>query len=403
VAHEAVFRRWGKLREWIAAEREFLIWRTGLEAARRAWQDTPDASKPDALLMGAALSQAESWLAKRAEALSSRDREFIALSIERERKARGRARRVQAFFYLAMVGIIGGLLFVLNESAIKAEWRWVATERPFITANISPYVLNPAAERALKPGDSFRECASDQAKDYCPEMIIVPAGSFMMGSPPTEKGRYDSEGPQHIVTIAKPIAVAKVELTFDELDTCVAYGDCAPAVSDGGWGRGQRPAIIVTSDEAERYVAWLSRITGKLYRLLSEAEYEYAARAGTQTAYPWGDDIGKNNANCAGCGSQWDHRQTAPVGSFAPNKFGLYDMVGNVWELVEDCAHDNYKDAPVDGSAWVEGGDCRRRIGRGSSWNNLPRDLRSASRYINATDARPGRLSFRVGRTLVAP
>jgi formylglycine-generating enzyme required for sulfatase activity len=403
VAHEAVFRRWDKLREWIAAEREFLIWRTGLEAARRAWRDTPDALKPDALLMGAALSQAESWLAKRAEALSSRDREFIVLSIERERKVRGRARRVQALFYLLVVGIIGSLLFVLNESAIKAEWRWFATERPFITANISPYVLNPAAERALKPGDSFRECASDQAKDYCPEMIVVPAGSFMMGSPPTEKGRYDSEGPQHSITIAKPIAVAKVELTFDELDTCVAYGDCAPAATDNGWGRGQRPAIIVTSDDVERYLAWLSRITGKLYRLLSEAEYEYAARAGTQTAYPWGDDIGKNNANCVGCGSQWDNRQTAPVGSFAPNKFGLYDMVGNVWELVEDCAHDNYKDAPVDGSAWIEGGDCRRRIGRGGPWSNAPRDLRSASRYINATNARPGHLGFRVGRTLIAP
>ena len=122
-------------------------------------------------------------------------------------------------------------------------------------------------------------------------MVVVPAGSFMMGSPPTEKGRNTNEGPQHNVTIAKPFAVSKFELTFDEWDTCVAYGDCPSASSDSGWGRGQQPVINVTWDDAQRYVAWLSKMTGKPYRLLSEAEYEYATRGGTQTAYPWGDDI----------------------------------------------------------------------------------------------------------------
>ena len=109
-------------------------------------------------------------------------------------------------------------------------------------------------------------------------------------------------------------------------------------VSDSGWGRGRRPVIDVTWDDAQTYVAWLSKITGKPYRLLTEAEYEYAARAGTETAYPWGDEIGDGTmANCDGCGSQWDNKQTAPVGSFAANGFGLYDMVGNVWEWTEDC------------------------------------------------------------------
>jgi formylglycine-generating enzyme required for sulfatase activity len=405
VAHEAIFRRWGKLREWVASEREFLAWRSGLEAARRAWEATPGGFKREALLMGAGLMHAESWLRKRAEDLSRPDREFIALSIERERKARGRARRVQALVYVLLVGIIGSLLFVLNEAAIRAQWRWVSTERPFIAAKISPYALKSAAEHVLKPDPNkgFRECADEPGKDYCPVMIVIPAGSFMMGSPPTEKGRSASEGPQHTVTITEPFAVAKFELTFDEWDTCVAYGDCAPGVTDTGWGRGQQPVINVGWDDAQRYAAWLSKVTGKPYRLLSEAEYEYAARAGAQRAYPWGDDIGKNNANCDGCGSQWDRRQTAPVGSFAANKFGLHDMVGNVFEWVEDCIHSNYSGAPANGSAWSEGSGCKFHVVRGGNWALSPDTVRSASRYGISTAERTYGLGFRVGRTLNAP
>jgi formylglycine-generating enzyme required for sulfatase activity len=169
-------------------------------------------------------------------------------------------------------------------------------------------------------------------------------------------------------------------LTFAEWDACVAHGDCVPHISDSGWGRGRRPAINVSWYDAQSYVAWLSRITGKEYRLLSEAEYEYAARAGTQTAYPWGDKIGKNNANCVECGSQWDGKQTAPVGSFAANGFGLYDMVGNVIEWVEDCYQDSYNGAPVDGAAWT-GGDCRGRVVRGGSYGSAADSLRSAAPY----------------------
>ena len=135
--------------------------------------------------------------------------------------------------------------------------------------------------------------------------------------------------------------------------------------------------INVNWDDAKLYVAWLSQVTGKTYRLLSEAEYEYATRAGTTTAYPWGDDIklnGQAMADCAGCGSKWDNSQTAPVGSFAPNKFGLYDMVGNVFEWTEDCVHKNYGGAPPDGSAWLQAnaGDCTNRILRGGSWGGSP-------------------------------
>src|SRR5262249_50391747 len=148
--------------------------------------------------------------------------------------------------------------------------------RPYMQAQVRPHVLPPADEQALKPKETFKECASERGKDYCPEMVVVPAGSFMMGSPSTEKGRPASEDQQHIVTIGRPFAVAKFALTFDEWDTCVTYGDCPQGVSDSGWGRGQQPVINVTWDDAQRYVAWLSKMTGKPYRLLTEAEYEYA-------------------------------------------------------------------------------------------------------------------------------
>ena len=209
------------------------------------------------------------------------------------------------------------------------------------------------------------------------------------------------------MTIAKPFAVSKYELTFADWDACVAGGGCnGYKPVDQGWGRGQQPAVNVNWDDAQAYVAWLAEMTGKTYRLLSEAEYEYAARAGTTTAYPWGDDIkldGQAMADCDGCGSKWDAQQTAPVGSFAPNKFGLYDMVGNVFEWTEHCVHKNYDGAPADGSAWIAGGDCTTVILRGGSWNGTPVYLRSANRGGGTTGTRGNNLGFRVGRTLLAP
>jgi formylglycine-generating enzyme required for sulfatase activity len=156
----------------------------------------------------------------------------------------------------------------------------------------------------------------------------------------------------------------------------------------------------VTWDDAKEYIAWLNRITGKEYRLLTEAEWEYAARAGATTAYFWDDEIGQANANCVGCGSQWDGKQTSPVGSFKANAFGLYDMHGNVYEWVEDTWHDSYKGAPVDGTAWLQGGDARSRVVRGGSWNSIPRVPRAASRYRNSTDGRNNLFGFRLARTL---
>ena len=395
VAHEAIFRRWDKLRNWIAAEREFLAWRTGLEAARRAWQATLDSSKnEDALLMGAALTQAQSWLAKRRDDLPVIDRDFIDQSSRRERRARSRARRVQALVYVLLVGSIAGLIGWINQSYLREQLNWYTTVRPYMLRQVRPYVLTAAAERALKPGDSFRECAKD-----CPEMVVVPAGEFMMGSPADERDHYGNEDPLHRVTIARPLAVSKFEVTFEQWDACVAVGTCAH-VPDSNMGRGTQPVINVTWDHVQQYVAWFSKMTGRPYRLLSEAEWEYAARAGTTTAYSWGDEIGKNNANCNGCGSEWDSRRTAPVGSFAPNQFGLYDMHGNVWEWVEDCLHTNYEGAPKDGSAWIAQGDCNNRVIRGGSWIGYPVGLRSALRFWFSADDHGTDLGFRVARTL---
>ncbi|MBV8105826.1 MAG: SUMF1/EgtB/PvdO family nonheme iron enzyme [Hyphomicrobiales bacterium] len=254
--------------------------------------------------------------------------------------------------------------------------------------------LTIAQERALKAGDSFKECAN------CPEMIVAPAGRFTMGSPAGQGA--DDEQPQHEVTIAKPFAAARFALTFDEWDACASHGDCKKNVGDEGWGRGRRPVINVNWDDAQIYLKWLSKLTGKPYRLLSESEYEYAARAGTQTPYPWGDGLklnGKAMANCAGCGSQWDGKQTAPVGSFPANAFGLYDMAGNVRAWTEDCGNENYRGAPADGSPWTSG-DCSRRVVRGGSWGDFPDDLRSADRDWAYSDYRIDFLGFRVARTL---
>jgi formylglycine-generating enzyme required for sulfatase activity len=262
-------------------------------------------------------------------------------------------------------------------------------------ANVGP--LMAAQERALKPGDSFKEGAD------CPEMIVVPAGRFVMGSPEGQ-GPLD-EHPPHWVTIAKPFAVAKFALTFDEWDACAARGGCRSDVNDNGFGRGRHPVINVSWDDAQAYVKWLSSISGKPYRLLSEAEYEYAARAGSQTKYPWGDDVklnGQAMANCKGCGGQWDGKQkTAPVGSFPANAFGLHDMIGNVWAWTEDCWNASYQGAPADGSPWTSH-DWSRHVVRGGSWGDVPDRLRSVNRHQGgtATGVRRDNLGFRVARTL---
>ena len=452
LAHEAIFRRWDKLHDWMAAEREFLIWRSGLEIDLHRWEAAPAGSKEDALLMGLGLWQALTWLEKRRNDLPQALCEFIVHSENADVKRREAARqqeilRVKAEGELARLKaeqdaheqrerantqerarreaeivaakarvdarrlrILVGVLSVVIVTGVTA-WEFRALrEFVFWFSNVRDYVLTADRERTftLKQGGTFRECAKVQERDYCPEMVVVPAGSFEMGSPATETSHKPEEEPLHRITIAKPFAVAKFELTFDEWDICVAYGDCRH-VNDFGWGRGQQPVIDVAWDDAQQYVAWFSKLTGKHYRLLTEAEYEYAARAGKQTAYPWGDTIGDNNSNCRGCGSQWDGKKPGPVNSFAANGFGLYDMVGNIWEWVEDCYHSKYEvqtpegraDAPTDGSEWKAAcPDVNHRVIRGGSWTDPLENIRSATRPGAIFDLRGDFLGFRLGRTL---
>ena len=241
-------------------------------------------------------------------------------------------------------------------------------------------------------GSVFRDCGQ------CPEMVVVPPGRFRMSDLTGAGG--SSERPVHDVTIAAPFAVGRYEVTFAEWDACVAGGGCTHRPGDEeGWGRGTRPVIKVSWDDAQEYVRWLSRETDKPYRLLSEAEWEYAARAGSTTKYHWGNDVGTNKANCDGCGSQWDDKRTALVGSFEPNAFGLFDTAGNVWEWVEDCWNGTYSGAPADGSAWTSG-NCDARVLRGGSWYYDPRRIRSADRSTSGSGGRGNLFGFRVARTL---
>jgi len=261
--------------------------------------------------------------------------------------------------------------------------------------------LSAEQERALQPKETFRECTS------CPPVIVVPAGSFVMGSPAKEPERLANEGPQHAVTIWQQFAVGVFAVTFDEWDACVAAGGCdGYKPSDQDWGRGRRPVINVSWDDAKTYVAWLAKKTGKPYRLPSEAEREYVTRAGTATAFWWGGSISTSQANyngkyTYGSGAKGDVRQrTVAVDSFAANPWGLYQVHGNVYEWTEDCYHASYAEAPTDGSAWISSGCGTGRVLRGGSWVHDPQYLRSASRDWTAEGYRTNFLGFRVARTL---
>ena len=247
-------------------------------------------------------------------------------------------------------------------------------------------------------GETFREALESGGQG--PEMVVIPAGSFRMGCLSDDEDCGSAELPVHEVTIPRALAVSKHEVTFDDYDRFTrATG--RGMEDDEGWGRGSRPVINVTWHDAKDYAAWLSSETGGAYRLLSEAEWEYAARAGTETKYSWGNDLKTNQANCYDCGSRWDDQGTAPVGSFAPNAFGLHDVHGNVDEWVEDCENPNYEGAPSDGSAWMSG-DCSRRVLRGGSWTSEFYDdrasLRVAARVSTYPELEFSDTGFRVAR-----
>ena len=265
--------------------------------------------------------------------------------------------------------------------------------------------------RKYPAGTKLRDC------NECPELVVVPPGTYMMGSPESETGREDDEGPRHRVTLDLPFAVGVYEVTREEYGRFVsatghASGDSCYAYKGGEWedisgrhwkrpgfSQGKRhPVVCVNWSDAKAYVRWLSGETGQTYRLLSESEWEYVARAGTTRAYYTGATISKRQANYGRKPGGYG-KKTTPVGEFSPNGFGLHDVHGNVWEWVEDCWNGSYDGAPSDGSAW-NSGNCAGRVLRGGSWLDEPRNLRSANRSGTTTGFRYYETGFRVARTL---
>jgi formylglycine-generating enzyme required for sulfatase activity len=251
-----------------------------------------------------------------------------------------------------------------------------------------------------------------------PQLTVVPAGEYTMGSPDAEPQREATEGPRHRVRIDHAFAVGTYSVTVGEYAQFVADAHYDPGevcyTLEGGLYKlrgdrnfqktgfdetGDSPLVCVSFNDAQAYVAWLSKKTGHAYRLLSESEYEYINRAGTTTAYWWGPDAGRNHTNCMGCGSAWDNKQTAPVGSFAANPFGLYDTSGNNFSWIADCGNPNYLGAPADGSPNLTG-ECDLHILRGGAMHNTPDGVRSARRSHHWFSLRNLTVGLRVARTL---
>jgi formylglycine-generating enzyme required for sulfatase activity len=385
VAHEALLRRWDWLRSLLDHQAGLLNAAQVLERQAQAWERSRR-SKDWLDLRGDRLHEAVLLAARDGfkERLRGPPAAYIVACQKMERAAAWRRRRSYSIVAASML-VISGLAYGawINQSPLKIHLGHFADVW-------MPRMLAPEAESALRPRDSFKECTN------CPDMVVIPAGSFVMGSGTGES----HEKPMHRITIVMPFAVSKFEVTFDQWDACVALGGCSHRPGDAGWGRGRRPVINVSWDDVQPYVKWLAATTGRPYKLLSEAEWEYVARSGSDAAYSWGDEAGKGNANCADCGSTWGKIETAPVGSFPANAFGVYDMHGNVWEWVQDCYHPSYDASPKDGSSWEAACTEDHRVGRGGSWRDDRQRLRAANRSRDTTSARNDDLGFRVARML---
>ncbi|VVQ25000.1 Hercynine oxygenase [Pseudomonas fluorescens] len=304
--------------------------------------------------------------------------------------------------------IMGVAAKSLSDQEVADISQFLATRESVTPAN---RLRTEDLQAQLRPagrviGEPFSDCAKE-----CPPLVAIPAGDFAMGSPTTETQRFGNEQ-QHPVNIPKAFAMAVTSVTFDQWRACVEDGGCDGYVpSDEGWGRGNRPVINVSPADARTYIQWLSAKTGKRYSLPSEAQWEYAARAGITTARWWGEAASRDYANygpddcptqirCGGFVAGQDKwLNTAPTASFAANRFGLYDMLGNVWQWTDDCWHQDYSGAPRDGSAWQES-QCNQAVIRGGAWGNIPAFIRSASRAGYKVQGRTSNIGFRVVREL---
>jgi formylglycine-generating enzyme required for sulfatase activity len=331
---------------------------------------------PENLLEGAALIRALQFAKENPEQLTEPERAFLRRSQQAANKARAQRIRINILLLLLAIGFVAWL----KQDLLRDKYFWFhEMQAPILPAREKP--------------SGFADCQKG-----CPELVILPAGKFMMGSqdPPLNFEQILS-APVHQVSLANPIAVSKTEITFAQWDVCVKAGGCQAA--EDKWGRGDQPVIDVGWPAAVAYTQWLSRVSGKKYRLLSESEWEYAARAGSTTRYFFGDDEAQLDQNAwskANSGGQ-----THPVSQKKPNAFGLEDMAGNAGEWVLDYMHPDYQGAPADGSAWMEGGDRWRRIVRGGSWKDGAAALSSSARVAGTADGRSyTTVSFRIARSL---
>jgi len=359
VAHEALINRWGRLQNWLNEDREFRAWRQRLAAGFREWART-QRRDTGTLLRGAPLTEAKQWFVKRGEDLSEDERAFIRIST----RTVGRRK-----------WLLSGAAFAILLTLGLLSW----------------FTLQ------------YRELEADRAKHSHiePKMVIIQPGRFIMGSFEGDRETSRTERPAHEVVFQKPFGIGRYEVTFEEYDKFV-YDTSGPQPYDEAWGRGRRPVINVSWEDARDYANWLSERTGKSYRLPTEAEWEYAARsrgkkekwAGTSNE----EELGEFAWHVKNSGLK-----THPVGMKKHNGLGLYDMSGNAMEWVQDCWHENYEGAPEDGSAWLEANerDCERSVIRGGSWSNRPRHLRSASRARGDPDHRHGGIvGFRLAQDL---
>jgi len=276
-------------------------------------------------------------------------------------------------------------------------------------ARIQAAALRPAGTVAVASSLSAARRGGEVFRDRAdfPEMVVIPAGRFMMGASPDDAERYREEEPRHPVSVAG-FALARGDVTFAQWEACVADGGCNGYRPPGaGAGSLDRPVINVGWEDARAYVAWLNARLGEgrggagPYRLPTEAEWEYAARAGTATSRWWGNEIGLAKANCLQCGGEWNGtRGSSPVGTFPANPFGLWDMLGNVWQWTEDCWTESYQAAAAEDGRAARAGSCDQRVVRGGSWHSAPRSVRLTHRFSQPESAREPTVGFRVARDL---
>jgi formylglycine-generating enzyme required for sulfatase activity len=383
VAHEALFREWARLEEWLRPERARLETLRTLQVDASIWVR----KRFDA----AYLNHREKRLKEARELITNPafsgqigdvESNYLEECVAAESVRRGKARRVLASYAVLVVclGALGAAWWQQRLILEQYRWRWI----------MIPTIATPDREAILasSPESEFSEC-----KIGCPVLRVISSGLFQMGA---NEAEYEDESPPRDVRIERPFAVGKYEITFDEWDMCVAAGECAPA-ADNGWGRGMRPVINVTWHDAKHYTLWLSRLTGKPYRLLTEAEWEYVARGGSYSQAK--ATIPREKLIETAWFSENSGEQTHPVGTRAANAHGVHDMFGNVWEWCEDTWVSGYKGAPEDGSARLDG-PADQRVVRGASWESLRKYLRLTYRSWYAIENRSADIGFRIARSL---